>query len=126
MSGKQLPPLLLLHYIQDAYKPQNNSLQASNTVSMNTSFFLQAEGHSADITGDQSPIHRYTSSDDESDRPSDCDSQSLHEGNSQSSDDDRNSDKAHDSDNDRNSDEDHNSQLDRDLVYSNSDESSNE
>jgi hypothetical protein len=33
----------LLHYIQEAHKPHNNSLQASNPVSMNTSFFLQAE-----------------------------------------------------------------------------------
>ncbi len=49
-----------------------------------------------------------------------------HEGNSQSSDDDRNSDKDHDSDNDRNRDEDHNSQLDRDPLHCNSDESSNE
>ncbi len=67
-----------------------------------------------------------TSSDDESDRPSDSDPQSLREDNSRSSDDDRNSDKNHDSDNDRNSDDDHNSQLDRNLLYSNSDESSNE
>ncbi len=111
----------LLHYIQEAYKPQNNSLQASSTVSMNTSFFLEAEGHSADSTGDQSPINRYTSSDDESDRPSDSDSQSLREDNSQSSDNDRDSDKDHNSD-----DEDHNSQLDRNSLYSNSDESSNE
>ena len=34
----------LLHYIQEAHKPQNNSLQASNTVSMNTSFFLKLRG----------------------------------------------------------------------------------
>ncbi len=47
----------LLHYIQEAHKPHNNSLQASNPVSMNTSFFLQAEGHSADSTGDQSPTY---------------------------------------------------------------------
>ena len=68
----------LLHYIQEAYKPQNNSLQASNTVSMNTSFFLQAEGHSADSTGDQSPIHRYSSSSDETDKQSDSDSSTTH------------------------------------------------
>ena len=96
----------LLRYIQEAHKPHNNSLQASNPVSMNTSFFLQAEGHSADSTGKQSPIHRYTSSDDESGRPSDSDSHSLRENNSQSSDDD------HNSDDDRNSDEDHDSQHD--------------
>ncbi len=78
---------------------------------MNTSFFLQAEGHSADSTGDQSYIHRYTSSDDESDRPSDNDSQSLREDNSQSSDDDRNSDKDHNSDDNHDS-EDHASQHD--------------
>jgi hypothetical protein len=108
----------LLHYIQEAYKPQNNSLNASNTVSMNTSFFLQAEGHSADSTGDQSPIHRYSSSSDESDKQSDSDSRSMREHNSQDSDDD------HDSDNDRNSDDDHDSQLDRNSLYSNSDESS--
>jgi hypothetical protein len=114
----------LLQYIQEAHQPQHNSLQASNTVSMNTSFFLQAEGHSADSTGDQSPIHRYASSDDESDGQSNSESRSLREGNSQSSDDDRNSDKDHDSDNDRSSDDDHNSQLDVNSFYSNSDESS--
>ncbi len=85
---------------------------------MNTSFFLQAEGHSADNTGDQSPIHRYSSSSDETDKQSDSDSRSIREHNSQDSDDD------HDSDNDRNSDDDHNSQLDRNSLYSNCDESS--
>ncbi len=79
---------------------------------MNTSFFLQAEKHSADSTGDQSPIHRYASSDDESDRQSDSDSHSLRENNSQSSDDDSNSDEDHNSDDDHNSDEDHDSQHD--------------
>ena len=102
----------LLHYIQEAHKPHNNSLQASKPVSMNTSFFLQAEGHSADSTGDQSPIHKYTSNDDNSDTQSDSDSQSLREDNSQS---DSNSDNAHSSD----SDDDHNSQFDNDnSLYS--------
>ena len=108
----------LLQYIQEAHKPHNTSLQASNPVSMNTSFFLQAEGHSADSTGDQSPIHRTASSDDESDRQSDSDSQSLCEDDSQS---DHNSDDAQNS----SSDEDHNSQLDKDnSLYS--EDSSNE
>ena len=102
----------LLQYIQEAHKPQSTSLQASNPVSMNTSFFLQAEGHSADSTGDQSPIHKYTSNDDDSDAQSDSDSQSLREDNSQS---DSNSDNAHSSD----SDDDHNSQFDNDnSLYS--------
>jgi hypothetical protein len=102
----------LLHYIQEAHKPHNNSLQQSNPVSMNISFFIQAEEHSADSTGDQSPIHRYASSDDESDKQSDSDSQSLREDDSQS---DNNSDDAHNS----NSDEDHNSQHDSDnSLYS--------
>jgi hypothetical protein len=74
----------LLQYIQEAHKPHNTSLQASNPVSMNTSFFLQAEGHSASSTGDQSPIHKYASSDDKSDSQSDSDSQSLREDDSQS------------------------------------------
>ncbi len=87
-------------------------------MSINTSFFLQAEGHRADSTGDQSPIHRYSSSSDETDTQSDGDSRSIREHNSQDSDDD------HDSDNDRNSDDDYNSQLDRNLLYSNSDKSS--
>jgi hypothetical protein len=65
----------LLQYIQEAHKPHNISLQASNPVSMNTCFFLQAEGHSADNTGDQSPIHKYASSNDKSDSQSDSDSQ---------------------------------------------------
>ena len=94
----------LLHYIQEAHKPHTSSLQASNPVSMNTSFFLQAEGHSAGSTGDQSPIHKYTSNDDESDTQSDSDSQS-----------DSNSDDAHNSE----SDMDHNSQHDNDdSLYS--------
>ena len=88
------------------------------TVSMNTSFFLQAEGHSADSTGDQSPIHKYASSDGKSDSQSDGDSQSLREDDSQS---DHNSDDAHNS----SSDEDHSSQHDNDnSLYS--DDSSNE
>ena len=87
---------------------------------MNTSFFLHAEGHSANSTGDQSPIHRYSSSSDEADRQSDSDSRSIREHNLQDSDDD------HDSDNDRNSDDGHNSQLDGNSLYSNSNESSNE
>jgi hypothetical protein len=112
----------LLHYIQEAHKPQTNSLQASNPVSMNTtsSFFLQAEGHSADIsTGDQSPIHKYESDDDETDSQSNRDSRSLREDNSQS---DSHSDNANNS----NSDDDHNSQYDNDSLYSNSDGSSSE
>jgi hypothetical protein len=101
----------LLHYIQEAHKPHNNSLQASNSVSMNTSFFLQDEGHSADSTGDQSPTHRYASSDDETDNQSDSDSQSLCEDNSQS---DHHSDDASNSD----SDDHHNSQHDDNSLYS--------
>ena len=85
---------------------------------MNTSFFLQAEGQSVDSTGDQSPIHRYTSSDDESDKQSDSDSQSFSDSQSLREDDsqsDHNSDDAHNS----SSDEDHNSQLDNDnSLYS--------
>ena len=115
----------LLHYIQEAHKPHNNSLQASNPVSMNTSFFLQAEGHSADSTGEQSPIHRYTSSDDESDRPSDSDSHSLRENDSQSSEDDRSGDEDHNSDDNHNSDENHDSQHD-DHTSLYSEDSSNE
>ena len=102
----------LLHHIQEAHKPQRNSLQASNPVSMNTSFFLQAEGHSADSIGDQSPIHQYESDNDETDNQSDSDSQSLREDNSQS---DSNSDDASDS----SSDKDHSSQHDNDnSLYS--------
>ena len=102
----------LLHYIQEAHKPHSNSLQASNPVSMNTSFFLQAEGQSADSTGDQSPIHRYESNNDETDNSSDGDSQSLREDNSQS---DSNSDDASDS----SSDKDHSSHHDNDnSLYS--------
>ncbi len=111
----------LLQYIQEAYNPQSKSLQASNPVSMNTSFFLQAEGHSADSTGDHSPIHRYSSSSDKADTQSDSDSRSIREDNSQDSDDNHNSDNDRDSD-----DDDHNSQHDGNSLYSNSDDSSNE
>jgi hypothetical protein len=109
----------LLHYIQEAYQPQHNSLQASNTVSMNTSFFLQAEGHSADSTGDISPIHKHQSNSDESDKQSDSDSRSLREDNSQSDTPSDNADTI-------SSDDDHNSQYDQDSLYSNSEDSSNE
>jgi clumping factor A len=79
---------------------------------MNTSFFLQAEGQSADSTGDQSPIRQYESNVDETDDQSDSDSQSLREDDSQS---DSNSDDASNSD----SDKDHNSQHDNDnSLYS--------
>ena len=102
----------LLQYIQEAHKPQNTSLQASNPVSMNTSFFLQAEGHSAGSTGDQSPIHKYASSDDKSDSQSDSDSQSLREDDSQSGND---SDDANNS----GSDDNHSSHNDNDnSLYS--------
>lgn len=103
----------LLRHIQEAHKPHNSSLQASNPVSMNTSFFLQAEGHSADSTGEHSPIHQYESNHDETDNQStDGDSQSLRESNSQS---DSHSDDANDS----TSDNDHDSQQDNDnSLYS--------
>ncbi len=101
----------LLNYIQEAHKPHNTSLQASNPVSMNTSFFLQAEGHSVDSIGDQSPMHRHTSSDDESDRQSDSDSRS--------SEDDSQSDTHSDNASNSSSDNDHNSQYDNDnSLYS--------
>ena len=74
----------LLQQIQEAHKPHNTSLKASNPVSMNTSFFLQAEGHSADNAGKHSPIHQYESNNDETDNQSDSDSRSLNESNSQS------------------------------------------
>ena len=109
----------LLHHIQEAHKPQRYSLQASNPVSMNTSFFLQAEGHSADSTGDISPIHKHQSNSDESDKQSDSDSRSLREENSQS---DTQSDNA----DNISSDDHHNSQYDQDSLYSNSEDSSNE
>jgi hypothetical protein len=105
-----------LHYIKEAHKPQTTSLQASNPASMNTSF-LQAEGHSADSTGEQSPIHKYESNNDESDRQSDSDSRSLREDDSQS---DTHSDNGSNS----NSDDDHNSQYDENSLYSNSEGSS--
>ena len=109
----------LLQYIQEAHKPHNISLQASNPVSMNTSFFLQAEGHSAGNTGDQSPIRKYASSDGKSDSTSDNDSsRSFREDDSQS---DRESEDARSS----NSDEDHSSQNDFDTSLF-SEDSSNE
>ena len=86
---------------------------------MNTSFFLQAEGHSAGNTGDQSPIHKYASSDGKSDSTSDNDSsRSFREDDSQS---DRESEDARSS----NSDEDHSSQNDFDTSLF-SEDSSNE
>jgi hypothetical protein len=49
----------LLHYIQEAHKPHTNRLQASNPVSLNTSFFLQAEGQDVSNTGELSPIRQH-------------------------------------------------------------------
>ena len=48
----------LLHCIQEAHKLHTISLQASNPVSFNTSFFLQAEGQDVSNTGDLSPIRQ--------------------------------------------------------------------
>ncbi len=110
----------LLKHIEEAHKPHNTSLQASNPVSMNTSFFLQAEGHSADSTGENSPIRQYDSKHDETDSQSDGDSQSLRESYSQSdshSDDANNSNS--DNDHDSSSDNDHESQCNNDnSLYS--------
>ncbi len=48
----------LLHCIQEAHKLHTISLEASNPVSLNTSFFLQAEGQDVSNTGDLSPIRQ--------------------------------------------------------------------
>ena len=48
----------LLHCIQETHKLHTISLQASNPVSLNTSFFLQAEGQDVSNTGDLSPIRQ--------------------------------------------------------------------
>ncbi len=60
----------LLKYIQEAHKPHINRLQASNPVSLNMNFFLQAEGQDVSNTGELSPIrqqhgYRQSSDDDE-------------------------------------------------------------
>ena len=119
MLGKKLPLLLSCNaYKREAHYLHNTSLQASNPVSMNTSFFLQAEGQSADSTGDQSPIHRYTSSNDESDKQSDNDSQSDSDTKSLRKDDSQ-SEHSSDDANNSSSDVDHYSQLDNDnSLYS--------
>ena len=108
----------LLHHIQEAHKPQNTSLQASNAVLIDTSFFLQAEGHSADSTGEQSPIHQYESQSDESDNQSDDDSRSSEE--------DPQSNTQSDNASDSNSDNNHNSQHNDYTLYSDSENSSEE
>ena len=108
----------LLQYIQEAYNPQSNSLQASNPVSMNTSFFLQAEGHSADSTGERSPIHQYESQNDESDNQSDSDSRSSEE--------DPQSDTHSDNAIASNSDNNLNSRYNDNTLYSDSEHSNEE
>jgi hypothetical protein len=40
-------------------EPHSNSLQRNNFVSMNTSFFTQAEGQDVSNIGDLSPISQY-------------------------------------------------------------------
>ena len=85
----------LLFHIQEAHKPHSERLIASNPVSMNTSFFLQAEGHDVSNMGDLSPIRQqhgrhhsrdnHHSSDDEETRDrSDSEQDSLREDDSQS------------------------------------------
>jgi hypothetical protein len=49
----------LLQYIQEAHKPHTNRLQASNPVSLNMNFFLQAEGQDVSNTGELSPIRQH-------------------------------------------------------------------
>ena len=49
----------LLHCIQETHKLHTISLQASNPVSLNTSFFLQAEGQDVSNTGELSPIRQH-------------------------------------------------------------------
>ena len=108
----------LLQYIQEAHKPQNTSLRTSNTVLMDTSFFLQAAGHSADSTGEQSPIHQYKSQSDESDDQSDSDSRSSKE--------DTRSDTHSDNASNSNSDDNHDSQYNDNTLYSDSENSNEE
>jgi hypothetical protein len=69
----------LLQYIQEAHKPHTNRLQASNPVSLNMSFFLQAEGQDESNTGELSPIrqhhgNRRSSDEDETDSRSSSES----------------------------------------------------
>ena len=117
----------LLHHIQEAHKPQHPSLQASNTVLMDTSFFLQAEGHSAVSTGEQSPIHQYESQGDESDNQSDSDESDNQSGsNSRSSEEDTRSDTHSDNASNSNSDDNHDSQYNDNALYSDSENSNEE
>jgi hypothetical protein len=69
----------LLQYIQEAHKPHTNRLQASNPVSLNMNFFLQAEGQDVNNTGELSPIrqhhdHRQSSDEDDTDNRSSSES----------------------------------------------------
>ena len=117
----------LLHHIQEAHKPQHTSLKASNTVLMDTSFFLQAEGHSAVSTGEQSPIHQYESRGDESDNQSDSDESDNRSGsNSRSSEEDTPSDTHSDNASNSNSDDNHDSQYNDNALYSDSENSNEE
>jgi len=117
----------LLHHIQEAHKPQHTSLKASNTVLMDTSFFLQAEGHSAVSTGEQSPIHLYESQGDETDNQSDSDESDNQSGsNSRSSEEDTRSDTHSDNASNSNSDDNHDSQYNDNALYSDSENSDEE
>ena len=117
----------LLHHIQEAHKPQHTSLKASNTVLMDTSFFLQAEGHSAVSTGEQSPIHLYESQGDETDNQSDSDESDNQSGsNSRSSEEDTRSDTHSDNASNSNSDDNHDSQYNDNALYSDSENSNEE
>ena len=73
-----------MQYIQEAHKPHSNSLQQNNFVSMNTSFFTQAEGQDVSNIGDLSPISQYHGNSHHNDDKESSESNSQREDDSQS------------------------------------------
>ncbi len=74
----------LLQHIQEAYKPHSNSLQRNNFVSMNTSFFTQAEGQDVSNIGHLSPISQHHGNSHHNDDEESSESNSQREDDSQS------------------------------------------
>jgi hypothetical protein len=74
----------ILQYIQEAHKPHSNSLRRNHLVSMNTSFFTQAEGQDVSNIGDLSPISQYHGNSHHNDDKESSESNSQREEDSQS------------------------------------------
>ena len=111
-----------LQYIQEAHKPHTNRLQASNPVSLNMSFFLQAEGQDVSNTGELSPIRQHHGNRQSSDGYNTDSTSSSESGLRSSNEDDSFSDSASDRSRSASADESNHS-YDESPLYDEQDES---